>query len=209
MGRMKPGLPDRTAAALLNVALDAAVRATMQVKKDSQIPKLLIQDGSRGQNPALEESGETDLCIAGPGWIGAAAGMCESGESAAGAAGARQREMSVRLALGAGRWTNPAPDDDRELAAVTDGRRGGTGAGLRCAECDPTDDVQFLGAGGIFSAVRLAGLRLCGGNLDRHRTDFWAGAGVAGHAGAGSSGLKDAAQTATHRRRGWRERQSW
>ena len=54
MDRMKPGLSNQTAAASLNVLLDAAVRSTMAVKHNSQIPKLLVTDGSRGQNPAAE-----------------------------------------------------------------------------------------------------------------------------------------------------------
>ena len=51
MGRVKPEVPDRTAAASFNVLLDAAVRATMVVKNDRQTPRMLTMDGSRGQNP--------------------------------------------------------------------------------------------------------------------------------------------------------------
>ena len=51
MGRAKPGVSRAKAEAELNVALNAAVRATMPVKKDSVLPHLLLRDGSRGQNP--------------------------------------------------------------------------------------------------------------------------------------------------------------
>ncbi len=157
MGRMKPGLPDRTAAASLNVLLDAAVRATMPVKKDSQIPRLLMIDGSRGQNPAVGGSGETDLCVAGPGWICAAAGLRQPGKSAAGtgqcaAAGDERAASPGRRAL-----ADPPPDDDREPDVVTARRDDGTVAGLRRAECDPTDDVQFLGAARHFQRDSTGG----------------------------------------------------
>ncbi|MGB9030295.1 MAG: ABC transporter permease, partial [Acidobacteriaceae bacterium] len=55
MGRVKPGVPDRTAAASLNATVNAAVRATMPVKNASQIPRLLLEDGSRGQNPNADD----------------------------------------------------------------------------------------------------------------------------------------------------------
>jgi hypothetical protein len=55
MGRAKPGVPDATAAASLNVSMSAAVRATMPVKSDRQLPRLVLQDGSRGQNPAVDD----------------------------------------------------------------------------------------------------------------------------------------------------------
>jgi len=38
MGRIKPGVSSETSQASLNVALSAAVRATMDVKKDNQLP---------------------------------------------------------------------------------------------------------------------------------------------------------------------------
>jgi hypothetical protein len=47
MGRVKPGVPSVTAEASLNVTLNAAVRATMPVNEDTQIPRLLLRDGSR------------------------------------------------------------------------------------------------------------------------------------------------------------------
>jgi hypothetical protein len=55
MGRVKPSVTAVTAEASLNVTLNAAVRATMPVNKDTQIPRLLLRDGSRGQNPDIED----------------------------------------------------------------------------------------------------------------------------------------------------------
>ena len=55
MGRVKPGVPASSAEASLNVTLSAAVRATLPVTSANQIPRLLLRDGSRGQNPNIEE----------------------------------------------------------------------------------------------------------------------------------------------------------
>jgi predicted permease len=103
MGRVKPGVPTATAEASLNVTLNAAVRATMPVKNDKQIPKLLLRDGSRGQNPAvddLEKPIYVLMALAGLVLLLACANLANL---LLARAGARKRETSTRLALGAGR----------------------------------------------------------------------------------------------------------
>jgi predicted permease len=103
MGRVKPGIPPATAEASLNVTLSEAVRATMPVGKDGQIPRLLLRDGSRGQNPDVEGFQKPIyllLSLAGLVLLLACANLANL---LLARAGARKRETSTRLALGAGR----------------------------------------------------------------------------------------------------------
>ena len=48
MGRLKPGVKDSEARALIDVALAAAVRGTMTVKAGDTLPRTVLVDGSRG-----------------------------------------------------------------------------------------------------------------------------------------------------------------
>ena len=202
MGRMKPGLPDRTAAASLNVPLDAAVRATMPVNKDSQIPKLLIIDGSRGQNPALEDLAKPISVLLGLGGFVLLLACANLANLLLARASARQREMSVRLALGAGRWRILRQMMTESLMLSLLG--GTTGLLLAYAVRNAIPRMMSNSWAPVGFSARFdwrifgfaAGVSIVTG-LIFGLAPAWEATRV-----QVSSGLKDSAQTASHRRRG-------
>jgi len=103
VGRVKPGLTDAQAQAEMNVALSAAIHGTMKVQAGDTMPQLRLDDGSRGNGFAAREFGKpVYVLLTLTGFVLLLA--CANIANLLLARGAqRQREMSVRIALGAGR----------------------------------------------------------------------------------------------------------
>ncbi|MGA7523218.1 MAG: ABC transporter permease [Acidobacteriaceae bacterium] len=103
MARAKPGVDEAKAQAALDVALQAAVRATMPVKPDESVPSLVLTDGSRGLNEASRQMKQPLLVLMGLVGLVVLLACANLANLLLARSAARQREMSVRMALGAGR----------------------------------------------------------------------------------------------------------
>jgi len=103
VGRIKPGVTNAQAQAEMNVELAAAIHGTMAVKAGDTMPQLDLGDGSRGLGLAAQTFGKpVYVLMALTGFVLLLA--CANIANLLLARGAqRQREMSVRIALGAGR----------------------------------------------------------------------------------------------------------
>ena len=202
MGRLKPGVPAATADAALSVALDAAVHATMTVKEDGQVPRLALEDGSRGQNPNADDLTQPVAVLMGLAGFVLLLACANLANLLLARAGARQREMSVRLALGAGRARilRQMMAESLLLSLL-----GGV-AGLLLAWAvrnaiprllsDAWDPPAFTARFSWPIFVFAAGISVLTGVIFG-LAPAWQSTRV-----TVSSGLKDSGQTVTHRRRG-------
>lgn len=103
MARRRKDVDERTAAAAMNVALQAAVRATLTVKPSEHMPQMDLENGSRGLHWSDAQFKKPMTVLMGlTGFVMLLA--CANIANLQLARGSqRRREMSVRLAVGAGR----------------------------------------------------------------------------------------------------------
>jgi predicted permease len=201
MGRAKPGISTAAAEAAMNVSFEAAVRATMPVKEGAKMPRLLVRDGRRGQNQEAQMSKPAYVLQGLCGFVLLLA-CANLANLLLARAGARQREMSVRLALGARRARILRQMFTESLLLSLLGGAGGlllAWAGryvIPRLMSDPWGELPFDPRidWGIFAFA--AGISI-GTGLLFGLAPAWQSTRV--HI---SSGLKDNTQTATHRRRG-------
>jgi predicted permease len=203
MGRIKPGVSDVTAQAAINTQLSAIVRATMPVRPKDDLPQLEMRDGSRGlfyQERTFAKPMAVLLTMVGFVLLLACANianlMLARGSQ-------RQREMSVRLALGAGRTRIARQMLVESLLLAVLGGVGGLGVGYLGSVLLPklTENAwepSYLHVPFDWRVFGFtAGVTLLTGILFG-LAPAWAAARA-----KVSSGLKETSQSVTRRRKGW------
>ncbi len=103
MARVKPGVSKAQAEAALNVSFNAAFRGTGTVEKGETVPRLSLEDGSRGVTSGLRLLLKPLYVLLGLGGLVLLLACANIANLMLARASSRQREMSARMALGAGR----------------------------------------------------------------------------------------------------------
>ncbi len=201
MARVHPGVTTASTQAQMNAVFQAAVRAEIPVKANAKMPTLLLHDGSRGQNGNAELSKPIYVLVGLAGFVLLLA-CANLANLLLARSSARQREMSVRLAMGAGRRRILRQMLTESLLLST---MGGA-AGLLLAYgarnviprllADPWGPPAFNATfdWGIFAFTAAVSVVT---GLVFGLAPAWQATRV-----NVSAGLKEAAQTTTHRRRG-------
>jgi predicted permease len=102
MGRLKPDVPQEKARASLDVVLTQVIKSTMTMTKDEVPPQLVLRDGSRGLNFPGKHLASPMYVLLSLAALLLLLSCANLANLLLARTAARRREMSVRLALGAG-----------------------------------------------------------------------------------------------------------
>ena len=203
MGRLKPGLSNTAAETELDGQLSAVVRATMPVRPQEDIPRMDLRDGSRGMFTQQREFAKPmAVLLTMVGFVLLLA--CANIANLMLARGTqRQREMSVRMALGAGRARIARQMLVESLVLAAMGGVGGLVIGYFGSALLPLlmenswEKSQFTVHFDWQVFAFTAAVTILTGNL------FGLAPAFAATRATVSTGLKESSSSVTRRRKGW------
>jgi predicted permease len=103
MARARPGISDATAQTALDTTFNAAFRGTAIINKGETVPRLSLEDGSRGITSGITDLLKPLYVLLGLAGLVLLLACANIANLMLARASVRQREMSVRMALGAGK----------------------------------------------------------------------------------------------------------
>lgn len=202
VARAKPGVKDADAESVLNAQMQAAIRATVPIEAGETVPHLKLIDGSRGMNYIGKQFAKpVNVLLALTGFVLLLA--CANIANLLLARGARrQREMSVRLAMGAGRGRILRQMLTESLLLATIGGLAGLAVGYAGCGAIPRLLFNSWEEGGFAIPFDWGVFAFSAGVTILTGLVFGLAPAWAAARSEVSSSLKDSAQTTTRRRKG-------